>query len=826
MVATVLAAALFGCSGKEGPTGPQGPSGDLALVNVAAEPAGTHCANAGTRIDSGIDEDGDGVLAAAEVTTTTYVCNGGTGATGAAALVTLSSEAAGSNCADGGTRIDSGLDADANGTLDVAEITSTRYVCNGAAGATGATGLQSLVATTPEAAGANCANGGTRVESGIDADSDGTLDAAEVSSTRYVCNGVDGLMALVAIASEPPGANCGLGGTRLEWGIDTDSSGVLDPAEVTSTSYMCIQAITFPSVVSVTPAIGAPDVANDTSFVLTFSMAMDPATIDGTSVFLLDVASLEQVPATVVYDSGSLTATLTPASQLTAGSTYELTVTSSARSAAGTPLFPEFHAEYTPLLDVVGPALVSVSPADGAEANADTTVTATFDEALVASSVAGAHLSLADGGGGAVPGVVSYAGTTFTFTPSASLSVGSYTATLEVVAADASGNFTVVDTAWSFTVVQPLMTGSPTISPAAVTSGGQLAIHVPVNAAGRMIDVYITTDGWASWWSLGTVIGNAAGEGFIEGTFTVPAIPPGTYSFFIYVHDQAFSVTAYGWRTASVATGNFAATQDGGSTWYDSGIPLTFVDVIADPRPDLTVQIDSITMGSTTADIAYTVTNAGSTAAGAFSVGLYVDPASLPELFWVPEVWLDFTGLAAASSTSGVATVPAPSTSVAAYADMTAQVDETNEANNVDSAPIVTSFTNSTPVAIPDVSTITSTVTASTAVTPLNGASVTLNITHTFDADLRIYLTSPAGTQLALALNRGGSGDNFTGTVFIDSAATPIASGAAPFTGQYQPEQPLSTFAGQNANGTWTLTVQDTAGIDTGTLSSWTLTLW
>lgn len=47
---------------------------------------------------------------------------------------------AGANCASGGSKVSSGLDANANGTLDAGEITSTTYVCNGTTGGTGPTG--------------------------------------------------------------------------------------------------------------------------------------------------------------------------------------------------------------------------------------------------------------------------------------------------------------------------------------------------------------------------------------------------------------------------------------------------------------------------------------------------------------------------------------------------------------------------------------------------------------------------------------------------------------------------------------------------------------
>ena len=42
--------------------------------------------------------------------------------------------------------------------------------------------------------GANCENGGIKIEVGLDANSNGTLDTDEVdaSQTKYICNGGDG----------------------------------------------------------------------------------------------------------------------------------------------------------------------------------------------------------------------------------------------------------------------------------------------------------------------------------------------------------------------------------------------------------------------------------------------------------------------------------------------------------------------------------------------------------------------------------------------------------------------------------------------------------
>ena len=64
----------------------------------------------------------------------------------------------------------------------------------GPAGEDGEVAIKTLINTSDEAAGDNCANGGVKIEVGEDTNADGVLDTDEVddSLTRYVCNGADG----------------------------------------------------------------------------------------------------------------------------------------------------------------------------------------------------------------------------------------------------------------------------------------------------------------------------------------------------------------------------------------------------------------------------------------------------------------------------------------------------------------------------------------------------------------------------------------------------------------------------------------------------------
>lgn len=223
-------AACTGSDGAAGAAGQNGAAGASSLVTITDEPAGANCAEGGRRVDVGLDDDGDGVLDAEEIDDTTYVCDGGAGPR---TLVTTTAEPAGANCANGGQRIDIGADDDGDNVLDPEEVETTSYVCNGV------DAVAHLVDVTTEAPGANCAAGGYRIDRGYDDDRNSVLDPAEVDASNYLCHGQAGTQTLVAISSEPAGANCATGGQQIDFGSDDDSDNFLDAAEVDGTAYVC-----------------------------------------------------------------------------------------------------------------------------------------------------------------------------------------------------------------------------------------------------------------------------------------------------------------------------------------------------------------------------------------------------------------------------------------------------------------------------------------------------------------------------------------------------------------------------------------------------------
>ncbi|MBI2967280.1 MAG: PKD domain-containing protein [Bacteroidetes bacterium] len=121
-----------------------------------------------------------------------------------------------------------------------------------------------------------------------------------------------------------------------------------------------------------------------------------------------------------------------------------------------------------------------------------------------------------------------------------------------------------------------------------------------------------------------------------------------------------------------------------------------------------------------------------------------------------------------------------------------------------------------------------------------SGIKATLNIIHTFDSDLQIFLTAPNGNTLMLSTGNGGNDSNYINTVFTDGALISITMGSPPFTGIFKPEGGLTASCGVtptiatfgaigggsiNPNGNWTLKVFDNMVIDTGRVVNWSITI-
>jgi hypothetical protein len=98
---------------------------------------------------------------------------------------------------------------------------------------------------------------------------------------------------------------------------------------------------TAPRVMSISPANNATGVAPGADVTATFSEAMDPNSISGTTFKLVRLnadGTTTKVTATVTYDAATKKATLDPTNDLSSGATYKATVTTDAKDSAGNTL--------------------------------------------------------------------------------------------------------------------------------------------------------------------------------------------------------------------------------------------------------------------------------------------------------------------------------------------------------------------------------------------------------------------------------------------------------------------------------------------------------
>ena len=132
-----------------------------------------------------------------------------------------------------------------------------------------------------------------------------------------------------------------------------DLAGNALAADATWTFTTAAADTTAPTVTNRTPASGATGVAPTATVTATFSEAMSAATITPTTFELRDAANA-LVPATVSYNAGANTATLTPSSTLVASTLYTATVkggASGVKDAAGNALVADAIWSFTTSVD-------------------------------------------------------------------------------------------------------------------------------------------------------------------------------------------------------------------------------------------------------------------------------------------------------------------------------------------------------------------------------------------------------------------------------------------------------------------------------------------
>ncbi|MET0791260.1 MAG: Ig-like domain-containing protein, partial [Polyangiaceae bacterium] len=317
-----------------------------------------------------------------------------------------------------------------------------------------------------------------------------------------------------------------------------------------------------PTVVSTLPSNGATGVPLGTTVSATFSLPMDPATLDGTTF------SVKQGLNTVVGSVSVVgtSATFTPAAPLTASLTYTATIAGSAKDLAGFPLGNDYVWSFSAAASTVPPVVTATTPLDLAvNVPLNSKLTATFSRAMAPATINAATF-LVKQGNAPVTGTVSLDSATNTaiFTPTALLSPNlPYTATITTGAKDLGGLALTMNYTWSFTTVAAAT--PPTVL---TTTPLNLATNVTINVrptatfSGPMNSATITNLSFTLKQGNATVLGavtfNAANN---TATFT-PAAPLGlnlTYTATITTDAKDSNGTAlatnYTWSFTTSACG-------------------------------------------------------------------------------------------------------------------------------------------------------------------------------------------------------------------------------------------------------------------------------
>lgn len=176
-------------------------------------------------------------------------------------------------------------------------------------------------------------------------------------------------------------------------------------------------------------------------------------------------------------------------------------------------------------------------------------------------------------------------------------------------------------------------------------------------------------------------------------------------------------------------------------------------------------------------------------------------------------------------------------------------IDDVQLINSATTTGIVYTFTNSTPINMPNgvaTSPYPSTINVSNIPIQLAKITVSLNsFNHTFASDVDILLVGPQGQTSVLMSDVGGGTDLISTTITLDDDATVPLPTTTIVTGTYRPTNAgladtfpapapaqaggsvLSVFSGTNPNGEWRLfAVDDVNTIDPGFITGgWTLTI-
>jgi ice-binding like protein/Big-like domain-containing protein len=256
-----------------------------------------------------------------------------------------------------------------------------------------------------------------------------------------------------------------------------------------------------PTVESTTPSDAAVGVSIQAKPSITFSEAVDPASVTA-STFRLLLASIP-VAGTPSLDAGGRRAVFTPATALGVGLTYSVDVDASVTDLSGLPLGAGHAWSFTTESAAIAPTVTATVPlAAATNVGLAGPISATFSEEMAGATFDAATFLLTEAGVG-IAGAVSYvsASRTAIFIPSAPLRVDAvHTATIKSSVTDSAGTALGVDSTWTFTTLdgKPTVIGSSPLSTApyiSINDKLRATFSAPMNAATLSSTTFTVTQG-------------------------------------------------------------------------------------------------------------------------------------------------------------------------------------------------------------------------------------------------------------------------------------------------------------------------------------------
>jgi len=239
---------------------------------------------------------------------------------------------------------------------------------------------------------------------------------------------------------------------------------------------------TSPVVNFTNPANAATSVVLNKKITATFDEAMDPSTINA-ATFTVAGPGTTPVSGNVTYAAVGITATFTPAVNLTANTLYTATITTAVQDLAGNALAVNKAWTFTtnatsPATDTVAPTVSSTNPADTATGvPINQRINATFSEAMDPLTISTAHYIVTGPGATSITGTVSYdvASNIATFAPLTDLAPNAvFTARITTGVNDLAGNGLASDFVWTFTTASDTTPKGP--APVVLGTAGNFVI--------------------------------------------------------------------------------------------------------------------------------------------------------------------------------------------------------------------------------------------------------------------------------------------------------------------------------------------------------------